>query len=149
VSEAAALRFRVAVAGVLVVAWAVSVYYMWDALTTVPSAERLQQTRMVAIPTPRSFFMVTAFSAMELAVVLAVVWPWLPSFYASRLAAGVLGLVTWFITTIPMEVSDMDRVHRRWLVFTALALLAALVLLLLWRGAAWVRARAAADADPS
>lgn len=119
--------------GLLVVLWLVAVFYMWDALITVPSAERLEETRLVGIPTPRTFFAAVAFSAMELAVVLALLWPWRPEYYATRMAFTALALITWFVTTTPMELSRMDWVHRVWLAVTIVALLAGLVILLGYR----------------
>lgn len=124
---------RVGLWVLLVASWAVAVWYMWDALTTVPSAERLEESRMVAIPTPRTFFTAAVFSAMELAVVLGALWPWRPAYYATRAAIAALGLVTWFIMTTPMQLTRMDWVHRRWLAFMILALLVALVTTLLYR----------------
>ncbi|MDX1674378.1 MAG: hypothetical protein R3314_06180 [Longimicrobiales bacterium] len=118
----------------LIASWVVAVWYMWDAMTTIPSAERLQESRMAEIPGPRRFFAAMAFSGMELAVVLAALWPWRPAYYASRLAVTALGVLTWFIMTTPMDLSRMDWVHRRWLAFLALAQVAALVTVLVYRG---------------
>lgn len=117
----------------LAITWIVAVYYLWDALTTVPSAERLERSKLVAIPTPRTFFAATAFSAMELAVVLAALWPWRTRYYATRLAITALVMSTWFVTTTPMQLSRMDWVHRRWLALVILALMVALVAVLLYR----------------
>jgi hypothetical protein len=117
----------------LAVSWAVAVWYMWDAVTTVPSPERLQESRLVAIPTPRTFVTAVVFSAMELAVVLALLWPGRPSYYASRLALTSLSVFTWFLMTTPMGLSRMDWVHRRWLAFQFLAPAFALGVLLTYR----------------
>lgn len=130
--------------------WIGAVYFMWDAMTTVPSADRLEETRLAAIPTPRTFFAAVAFSAMELALVLAAAWPWRPELYASRLALGALIMVTWFVSTVPMELSGMDRVHRQWLALTILTLVAAVVVVLSYRLARRivVRPRGAGGARP-
>lgn len=117
----------------LLVSWVVAVVYMWEAMSTVPSAERLQQTRLVEIPGPRRFFSAATFSLMELGVVLAALWPWRTAYYATRLAITALGVVTWFIITTPMDLSRMDWIHRRWLAWLVLAQLAALVVLLAHR----------------
>ena len=122
----------------LVVSWAVAVWYMWDAMTTMPSAERLQETRMAEIPGPRRFFTAAAFSAMELGVLLVALWPGWAAYYASRLAITALGTLTWFVTTIPMDLSRMDWVHRRWLAFLVVAQVVALVVLLLYRAVSWL-----------
>jgi hypothetical protein len=110
----------------LIVSWLVMVAHLWDALTTLPSAERLEQTRMAVIPTPRTFAAAVIFSALELGVALALLWPWRPAGYGARLAMTALGLVTWFIITTPMGLSQMDWVHRRWLAFMILATAVAL-----------------------
>lgn len=125
----------------LVVSWAVAVWYMWDAMTTMPSAERLQQTRMAEIPGPRRFFTAATFSAMELAVLLAALWPWRPAWYGSRLAIAALGTLTWFVVTTPMDLSRMDWVHRRWLAFLVLAQVVALLVLLAYRAVTAFRER--------
>lgn len=125
----------------LALSWAVALWYMWDAMTTIPDAARLQESRLVEIPGPRRFFAAAAFSAMELAVVLAALWPWRPAFYATRLAITALAVLTWFITTTPLDLSRMDWVHRRWLAFLGLAQILALVVLLGYRAAVAVAER--------
>lgn len=129
----------------LILSWLVAVAYMWDALTSIPSAERLGESRMVAIPTPRTFFTAAVFSGMELAVVLAALWPWRPAYFGTRLAVAALAVVTWFIMTTPSAVSRMDWVHRRWLAFVAVAAAGALIVLLTYRaGRLLMRARSRA-----
>lgn len=113
----------------LVVSWVVAVVYMWEAMSTIPSAERLQQTRLVEIPGPRRFFSAAAFSLMELAVVLAALWPWRAAYYGTRLAITTLAVLTWFVMTTPMGLSRMDWVHRRWLAWLVVAQAIALVAL--------------------
>ena len=117
----------------LALSWVVVVWYMWDAMTTIPSAERLQDTRMAEIPGPRRFFTAAAFSGMEAAVILAALWPWRPAYYATRLAVTTLGVITWFVITTPLDLSRMDWVHRRWLAFLVVAQVAALGILLAYR----------------
>ncbi len=117
----------------LILSWLAAVWYMWDAMTTVPSPERLQQERMVSIPSPRTFITAVVFSAMELAVVLAALWPWWSSLFATRLAITDLALVTWFVMTTPMDVNRMDWVHRRWLAMLVLTIATALVIVLVYR----------------
>lgn len=119
----------------LVVSWVVAVWYMWEAVTTIPSAERLQETRLAEIPGPRRLFTAVAFSAMELGLVLTLLWPWRTEFYATRLAVAALAIVTWFVSTTPLDLSRMDWVHRRWLAFVALATVVALATLLVYRAA--------------
>lgn len=117
----------------LVAGWVVAVWFMWEALTTVPSAARLESSRLLAIPTVRTFFAATLFSALELIVILGLLWPWRPQLYATRLAIAALALLTWFVITIPLDLTRMDRVHRIWLLGTAVATLAALLALLAGR----------------
>jgi hypothetical protein len=117
----------------LVGSWVVMVAHMWDALTTLPSAERLEESRMAVIPTPRTFAAAAIFSALELGVVLVALWPWRSGWYAARLALAALGLITWFIITTPMGLSQMDWVHRRWLGVMILATAAALAVHLAYR----------------
>lgn len=111
----------------LILSWVVMVAYMWEALTTLPSAERLEESRMAVVPTPRTFAAAAIFSALELGVVLAALWPWRPAYYPVRLALTAMALLTWFVMTIPMGLSQMDWVHRRWLGFMILATAAGLV----------------------
>lgn len=126
-------RARIALWATLVASWVVAVVYMWDAVTTVPSADLLEESRLLGIPTSRTFVTAAIFSGMELGVVLAALWPWRPSFYASRIGLAALGVVTWFIMTTPMDLSRMDWIHRRWLTFLAVTLTVGLLVLLMYR----------------
>ena len=130
---------RLAVWALLVAGWLIAVWFMWDALTTLPSSERLETSRLVAIPTLRTFWAAALFSGLELAILLALLWPWRPELYATRVALALLGLVTWFIITTPLDITRMDWVHRRWMAATAAVLAATLVLLLSARGIARLR----------
>lgn len=133
----------------LLLSWVVAVWYMWEAMTTLPSAERLEETRMVEIPGPRRFFTAAAFSFMELAVVLAALWPWRSAYYATRLAVAALGVSTWFVITTPMDLSRMDWVHRRWIAFLVLAQVVALAVLLAYRGVRVLMGRPGVGPDSS
>lgn len=119
----------------LIAGWLVAVWLMFESLTTLPSSARLETSRQVAIPTVRTFLAAAAFSGLELALILALLWPWRAEFYATRLATGALALVTWFIITTPLELSRLDWVHRRLLAAMALATAGALLVLLLYRAA--------------
>jgi hypothetical protein len=111
----------------LIVAWVAMVGQMWEALTTLPSAARLEESRMAVIPTPRTFAAAVIFSALELGVVLAALWPWWTAYYPARLGLTAMALVTWFLITVPVGLSQMDWVHRRWLGFMIFATITALV----------------------
>jgi hypothetical protein len=118
---------RIGLCLVLIASWVVMVVFMWEALTTIPDADRLEQTRMAVIPTPRTFLAAVAFSALELGAVLALLWPWWRAYYPAWLGAAALGVLTWFVITTPMGMSQMDWVHRRWLFFLSVATAAALL----------------------
>ncbi len=145
VVERAETRFervaRIAFWALLVLSWIAAVAFMWEAMSRVPSAERLEESKLVAIPTLQVFLTAAVFSGMELAMVLAALWPWKADFYASRLGVTALALVTWFIMTTPMDLSRMDWIHRRWLAFLIVASLTALLTLLLYRLARWLAGR--------
>lgn len=128
----------------LIVSWVAMVAYMWEALTTLPSAARLEESRMAVIPTPRTFAAAVIFSALELGVVLAALWPWWPAYYSARLGLTAMALVTWFLITIPVGLSQMDWVHRRWLGFMIAATTTALVVDLAYRLLAQLLARSRA-----
>lgn len=134
-----ARRLRLAFCLALTAAWAVAVYYMWDAMTTVPTAGRLEQSRMAEIPTPTTFYAAVFMSGFELAVVLAILWPWRPEYYASRIGFAALALVTWFVMTTPMDLTRMDWVHRRWLAFMIVTLAVGLVGIGVYRAARRLR----------
>lgn len=135
-------RARIAFWVALALSWVVAVAYMWDAMTTVPSVDRLEASRVVGIPTPRTFLAAAIFSAMEAAIVLAALWPWKSDFYGTRMGVTALGLVTWFIMTTPMDLSRMDWVHRRWLAFQAVAIILGFLTLLVYRAGRWALRRA-------
>lgn len=137
---------RVALWISLLVAWGVMVAYMWDAVTTIPDSERLGESRLIVIPGARTLVTSVIFSAFELAVVLAVLWPGWSAYWATRLSVTALALVTWFVMTTPMrELSRLDWVHRRWLAFMFLAVVVALVATALYRVVArWTSAGAPA-----
>lgn len=132
-SPRAEQRARVTFWVALVAVWIVAAWYMFDAAATVPSADRLAQDRMVEIPTPSGYIAAVIMSGLELALVLAILWPWRPELYASRLAFAALALITWFIMTTQIDVSRMDWIHRRWLASTILLQLLGIAVLLLYR----------------
>jgi hypothetical protein len=123
----AALRgvwWRVGLWAVLILGWLVMLLYMWQAFATFPSAERLEHSRMMAIPSLQTAALLAARSALELGAVLLLLWPWRAGFYPARALAAAIGLGAWFLVTTPLSISAMSWVHRRWLA----AMVAALVL---------------------
>lgn len=120
-------RRRLALTLLLAVSWLILVPLLWRAFSTLPTPERLEQSRMAPIPTLQSFLFVTGKSALELGVVLVLTWP-RAQLYASRLVVALLGLLGWFLFSTPLSVSRMEWLHRRWLALAVLALLVALVI---------------------
>lgn len=126
------LRFGLWV--LLIIGWALAVWLMWAALGTGPSDPRLEGSPL-ASPTTRTFYAAALFSGLELAVVLAILWPGRAEYYATRLALCVLAVATWFVITTRIDATGMDRVHRQWLIAMMAMLIVALLGTLLYRGA--------------
>ncbi len=120
---------RLLLVATLVVSWAVSVPYMWKSVTTVPSAQRLQemQSRIMHVPSPTTFLKTTGQSFVELAVVVALLWPGWRRFWLARLVLAFLGLAVWAVVTVPLELTELEWVHHRWLVGADALLLIAIV----------------------
>lgn len=91
---------------------------MWKAVTTVPSAERLQamQSRIMHVPSPATFLRLTAQSFGELLTVALLVWPWWRRAWLLRLAVAFIGLAAWAVVTVPLELTELEWVHHRWMV---------------------------------
>jgi hypothetical protein len=120
------LHWRVALWVGLIGGWLVMLLYLWSAFATFPSAERLEHTRMVRIPTLRSIALLAGRSAIELAGLLALLWPWHGRRFTLRLFAAATLLAGWFLATTPLSLSAAGWVHRRWLAAMALGLVIAL-----------------------
>jgi hypothetical protein len=110
-----AVRWRLVLWAALVLGWLIMLIYMWAGFSTLPSAERLEHSRMMAIPTLRTFALLAVRSAAELGVVMALLLPWWRRFFTLRLLAAALLLALWFFATTPLTLSTMHWVHRRWL----------------------------------
>jgi len=123
-----AVAWRILLLAALVGSWLVSIPYMWKSVTTVPSAERLQamSSRIMHVPTPVTFLRTTGQSFVELALVGLLVWPWWRRFWLARLVVAFLGLAVWAVVTVPLELTDLEWVHHRWLVGADALLLVAL-----------------------
>jgi hypothetical protein len=111
----------------LLASWVVLVPLMWNAFSTVPSLERLAQSRMVEIPTLRTVGWLVARSAAEIGVVLGLLVPWKPRRYLARLWLATVALAAWFLATTPLGLTRMSWLHRRWLVLVGASLLVAAV----------------------
>jgi hypothetical protein len=109
----------------LAVSWVILLPFLWAAVTTLPSPERLDQTRTVAIPTLGSFLRVMAVSAAELAATLLIILPAWRRAYTLRLLGAAALLGVWFVFSTPMSLTRLEWVHRRWLAMLAFLLFAA------------------------
>lgn len=118
-----AARWRFALAAALLLSWILLLPLLWQAFATVPSAERLQQSHMVRIPTLQTLWLQIGLSALELSVLLAVLWPLASRRYLARLWAAALGSTAYFLFTAPLSLTTLEWVHRRWLAAVALGLL--------------------------
>lgn len=107
------LRYTLSI--LLTLSWGVAVYLMWRGLTTIPSAERLAESRLVPIPTPASF-------ARE----FALTWP--GRRFLLRLWVAALAAWGWFFATAPLGINTVQWAHRRWLAAVALWLLVTAVI---------------------
>lgn len=108
---------RIVLVAVLTLSWLIAVPYMWKSVTTVPSAARLQemQSRILHVPSPTTFLRVAAQSLGELAVVAALLWPWWRRFWLGRLLLATLALFLWAVVTMPLEATELEWVHHRWM----------------------------------
>lgn len=105
----------------LTLSWGVAVYLMWRGLTTIPSAERLAESRMVQIPTPASFAWELTLSVIELAAAVALTWP--GRHFLARIWVAAIVAWSWFFATAPLGINTVQWAHRRWLAAVALWLL--------------------------
>jgi hypothetical protein len=100
--------------------------YAWSAFATLPSPERLQESRLTPIPSLATVRNLVLRSAAELTALILLLWP-AARFYLLRVSAAVLALVAWFIATVPLSVTSLAWVHRRWLAALIVALGAVLI----------------------
>ena len=138
---------RIGLAAAIAVSWLVAVPVMWHAVTTVPSAQRLQamSSRIMHVPSPTTFLRTSGQSLVELLVLLLLLWPFWRRLWLTRLLVAFLALGTWAVLTMPLELTELEQVHHQWLVGCDVALLLAMVVTLLARIVGAVRrARAGA-----
>jgi hypothetical protein len=117
------MYWRLAVWLALVVGWLVMLLHLWTAFATFPSPERLEQARLVPIPTLQTVALLVARSAVELGAVLALLWPWRGRGWTLRALVAAVLVAGWFLATTPLSVSAVVWVHRRWLAAMAAGLL--------------------------
>jgi hypothetical protein len=142
------MRWRLGLWVGLILGWLVMLLYLWAGFLTFPSAERLEHSRMMAIPTLRTLGMLAGRSALELGGMLVLLWPWWARFWVTRMLAAALLVAAWFIVTTPLTVSTMDWMHRRWLVVNVGVLLVGCVVVVAAR-LAFGFARAAPPPPPA
>jgi hypothetical protein len=121
------MRWRLGLWFGLILGWLIMLLYLWAGFATLPSAERLEHSRMMAIPTLRTVVLLGVRSMVELGVLLLVLWPGWARFWAARLLTSSLLLAGWFLVTTPLTLSTMDWVHRRWIAANAAVLLLAFI----------------------
>lgn len=114
---------------------------LWTAFATVPSMERLAQSRMVEIPTLRTVGLLVARTTLEAGILLALLAPWIPTRYLTRLWLAVVGVGAWFLATTPLGLTRMSWIHRRWLALVWVVLLGAAAVATGVRGVARLRSR--------
>ncbi len=126
---------RIVLTAAIAVSWLVTVPLMWHAVTTVPSAARLQamSSRIMHVPTPTTFLRTTGQSLVELLVLLLLLWPFWRPLWLTRVLVAFLALGTWAVLTMPLELTNLEQVHHQWLVGCDVALLLAIVLAILAR----------------
>jgi hypothetical protein len=117
------LPWRLALWAALVLGWLIMLLYMWSAFSTFPTAERLEHSRMMPIPSLRTLGLFMIRSGLELGAVLALLWPWQARAFLVRMVTAALLLATWFFVTTPLTLSMMHWVHRRWLAAMVVGLL--------------------------
>lgn len=143
------MRWRLGIWLGLILGWLVMLLYLWAAFATLPSAERLEHTRMTAIPTLRTVALLGARSAVELAVLLVLLWPWWARFWALRLLAAALLFAVWFIATAPLTLSSIEWVHRRWIAAMSVVLLLSWIIVVTAGLTRAARRRFAAPSSPA
>jgi hypothetical protein len=135
------MQWRLVLWTLFILGWLAMLLHLWSAFATFPSAERLEQSRLVAIPTLRTVALLAGRSMLELAAVLALLWPWRARAYLARILVAAVLLATWFVLTTPLSLSAATWVHRRWLAAMVVTLLAAAAVSLAASGARLLRAR--------
>ncbi len=120
---------RILLVVLLVLGWLVAVPLMWHAVTTVPSAARLQamSSRIMHPPGPATFLRTAGRSLAELLVLVALLWPGWRRLWLLRLLVAFVGLFIWAVVTMPLELTELEQIHHQWLVGCDLAILLAMV----------------------
>ncbi len=136
---------RIGLTLAIAASWLAAVPLMWRAVTTVPSAERLQamSSRIMHVPSPTTFLRTGGQSLVELLLLLLLLWPFWRRLWLTRLLVAFLALGTWAVLTMPLELTTLEQVHHQWLVGCDVALLLAMVVTIgarVWRAIRGARA---------
>lgn len=116
------LTWRILAWSALVLGWLYMLLQLWSAFATFPTAERLDHSRLVAIPSLGTLALLVGRSLLELGSVLAMTWPWRARLWLTRVWGAALLLAGWFLLTTPLSLSGVMWVHRRWMAATVLGL---------------------------
>ena len=131
---------RAGLAALLALSWLLMLGLAWRAYQTPPPPEVLEgPPRMVPPPTPASLARILTLSITELGALLLVLWPRWRRGYTVRLWLAAVGTVLWFIATVPLGLTTVVQVHRRWLAGVAALLLVAALIRTVWTAAGRVR----------
>ena len=117
------MKWRRALVVLVAASWLITVPLMWRAFSTLPSAERLERSHMVQIPTLQTLLLQVGISFLEMAVVVAVLWPGYARAWLLRLWFAALGTTFYFLLTPPLGLTTLQWVHRRWLAALSAGLL--------------------------
>ena len=107
--------------------WIVLVIWMWREFHTLPSAEALADDRKVRPPLPIDLYRNLATSFGELIFMIVILWPGSAKRYVGRAAIALLAMIAWFIATVPLDLNQMEWLHRRWLALMVVLLLVVLI----------------------
>ena len=101
--------------------------WMWREFHTLPSAEALADDRKVRPPLPIDLYRNLATSFGELIFMIVMLWPGSAQRYVGRAAIALLAMIAWFIATVPLDLNQMEWLHRRWLALMVVLLLVVLI----------------------
>ncbi len=109
----------------IALSWVALLPLLLSAVTSVPSAARLERSHAVPIPTFETLARVVLVSALEVGLVLGLLWPKRSRGYTARVLLAAALLAVWFVLSTPLALTRLEWVHRRWLALLAFTLLAA------------------------
>lgn len=120
--------FRVALVLLAGVSWVALIVMMWQEYHTLPTAAELADERHVRPPLPFDLYKNIGTSVVEVLFITILLWPGWTRRFILRAIAAVAVLVVWFFATVPMDLNQMEWLHRRWLALMVVAILATCVI---------------------